>query len=438
VRHRALALTIAIVFLGTVFAASPAAAARRCFGKLATIVGTNKDPGEPRNLHGTPGDDVIVGLNGWDLIDGLGGNDLICSGGADDYIKAGKGKDKVDSAAGLDTVYGDRGNDILFGGKGPVDSVLGGPGDDELFGGLGGEDSLIGGPGDDAMDGGPGYDLAEFWDSPVGVEADLETDVATGHGNDTIVSIEGLVGSSFDDILSGDDRSNMLQGSEGDDEIHARGSAIDGSYDLIRSGIGEDILDGGPGPDRISYNLSPFTVEVDLSIGEATSGGGFGHDTLISIEDVVGSKYDDTLIGDNGPNTFIGNGGDDVMDGRGGIDVADFADSRAPVTADLATGTAIAEGWGNDTLTNFESLFGSVYPDELTGDDGTNELLGGNGADVLSGSGGDDSLVGESGNDRADGGAGFDSCDAETEVGCESVAAREGLRAVSARFPGLP
>jgi Ca2+-binding RTX toxin-like protein len=349
--RRVVTLTVTSILLGTVFASSPAVAAKRCFGRMATIVGTNQDPGAPVDLHGTPGDDVIVGLKGWDLIDGLGGDDLICSGGGDDYVKAGKGNDKVKGAGGLDSLHGDRGNDVLFGGKGPVDSILGGAGNDQLFGGLGSEDSLIGGPGDDAMDGGPGYDLAEFWDSPTGVEADLETGVASGHGNDTIVSIEGLVGSRFDDVLNGDERSNMLQGAEGDDEIHARGSSIDGSFDIIRSGVGEDLLDGGAGPDRVSYNLSPFTVEVDLTVGEAISGGGYGHDTLVSIEDVVGSKYDDTLIGDDGVNELFGNngadilvgsGGDDVLDGEAGNDEANggegFDSCEAEIQAECETG----------------------------------------------------------------------------------------------------
>src|SRR5207249_11458563 len=44
-----------------------------CFGKPATILGTEGDD----NLTGTAGADVIIGLGGNDTINGAGGGDLI-------------------------------------------------------------------------------------------------------------------------------------------------------------------------------------------------------------------------------------------------------------------------------------------------------------------------------------------------------------------------
>ncbi len=55
-------------------AAPPAQAAPTCFGKRATVVGTNG----PDTLEGTAGSDVIAGLGGNDDMYGFGGPDLIC------------------------------------------------------------------------------------------------------------------------------------------------------------------------------------------------------------------------------------------------------------------------------------------------------------------------------------------------------------------------
>jgi Ca2+-binding RTX toxin-like protein len=417
-RNRLL-MGFALVVVGsTVVTVAPAAAARSCFGRTATIVGTNRDPRKPVEIKGTSGDDVIVGLDGWDIITGRGGDDLICTGGGDDYIKAGPGRDKVRGHGGFDTILGGGGADRMWGG-GNTDALLGGAGADRMFGEAGPQDSLIGGPGDDHMDGGRGYDLAEFWDSPRAVMADLRAGTATGHGRDEIVSFEGLVGSNHDDTLLGDEYSNMIQGGGGDDSIEAFGSTADGGFDLLRSGGGVDTLDGGAGMDMASYNLQPYPVAADLVTGEAISAEGFGHDSLIGIEHLVGSKYDDTLMGDDNDNAIIGNGGNDVMDGRGGVDEAAFFDSREPVVADLGAGTATAGDWGSDTFANFENLQGSGFRDVLSGDDGPNVIWGGARSDSLHGLGGDDELIGQSGTDAADGGEGTDSCDAETETNCE-------------------
>jgi Ca2+-binding RTX toxin-like protein len=408
---------LAAIMMATFGLAVPASAAPSCFGRTATIVGTNRDPAEPVELNGTASDDVIVGRRGWDIIEGRGGRDLICSGRGDDYVVAGAGNDRVKGGDDLDTLIGGAGDDRLWGGRGH-DSLAGRAGNDDLFGGRGSLDSLVGGRGNDVMAGGRGYDLAEFWDSRNGVEVNLMTDVAVGHGDDRVVSIEGVVGSNYDDIIYGDDLSNMIQGGGGNDEIHALGSHADGGSDLLRSGGGEDVLDGGEGPDIVSYNLSPIVVNANLTDGVATVPG-FGFDTFQGIENLVGSKYDDTLIGDDADNLILGNRGNDTMDGRGGIDEAAFFDSGAPVAVDLGAGAADGDWWGSDSLINFENITGSAWADDLVGDDGANVIQGGSRADSIHGLGGDDVLVGEPGRDEADGGDGNDECDAESETNCE-------------------
>jgi Ca2+-binding RTX toxin-like protein len=401
-------LTMMALLAGSIWVPS-VLAVPTCFGKRATIVGTNRDPFSDVPLEGTPGDDVIVGLRGLDVIDGRGGSDLICAGGGDDYIVMGPGDDKGEGGAGFDTFLGGRGHDRIWGGAGS-DSLTGGPGNDRLFGGPGTEDSLIGGSGSDLMHGGGGYDRAEFWDAPRGIRADLRAGTATGYGQDRLVSIEGLVGSDHDDVLLGNELSNELQSGAGDDVVRAFGSA-DGGVDLLRTAGGDNLVRGGGGPDIVSYNATPWAVEVDLSQGTMTSA--VGTDSLAGIEHIVGSKEDDILIGDDRDNVIFGSAGDDVMDGRGGVDEVAFDDSRVAVTADLRAGTAEADWWGTDSFENFENMAGSSWKDLLMGDGGPNMIVGWGRSDVLVGRHGDDELIGGHGTDQANGGAGIDRCEAE-------------------------
>lgn len=401
-----------VVIAGCLLGPVAAEAAPRCFGRAATIVGTAGDD----EIVGTPGNDVIVGLRGFDRIRSLGGDDRICGGRDPDFVRGGGGGDAIDGAGGSDTAHGGPGADRIILGPGEVEASFGGPGDDRLFGGVGSFDSLIGGGGDDLLDGGPGQDLAEFFDAPSGIAADLETDVALGRGTDRIPSIEGLVGSNFDDVLFGDGTSNLIVAQEGDDMVDARGSGTLEALeaDLIDGGVGADTLDGGAGADIVTFEDAPGPVTVDLAEGTAM---GWGTDALLGIEAIVGSFFDDTLLGDAQDNAIAAGAGDDLVDGRGGVDEAAYFDSFEPVVADLGSGAST--GWGSDTLMDVEDLTGSSFADVLTGDLGPNTIVGGSGPDALAGQAGDDVLVGANGNDRADGGDGSDVCEAETEVACE-------------------
>ncbi|HET9250347.1 MAG TPA: calcium-binding protein, partial [Actinomycetota bacterium] len=337
------------------------------------------------------------------------------------------GEDAIEGAGGSDSAHGGPGADRILLGSGAVEALFGGPGDDRLFGGPGSFDGLIGGAGDDLLHGGRGQDLAEFFDAPNGVTADLETDTATGRGDDRLVAIEGLVGSNFDDVLLGDAISNLIVAQEGDDVVDARGSGTldDLGADLLDGGGGADALDGGPGADIVTFEDAPGPVAVDLTQGTAT---GWGDDLLSGIEAVIGSFFDDALTGDAQDNAFAAGDGDDAIDGRGGVDEAAYFDAAGPVVADLQAG--VATGWGSDTLVAIEDLTGSGLGDHLTGDDGPNAIVGGSGPDVLAGAGASDVLIGAGGDDQADGGAGLDACDAETEVACETDPA--GASSVSA------
>ncbi len=112
--------------------AGPEKSAPRCFGKPATVVGTNRRD----VLRGTNRRDVIVARGGDDRIFGRGGNDLICAGAGRDVVRAGAGKDRVQGNGGKDRIFGQAGNDALFG-NGGRDLLAGGPGRDRCRGGAG-------------------------------------------------------------------------------------------------------------------------------------------------------------------------------------------------------------------------------------------------------------------------------------------------------------
>jgi hypothetical protein len=154
------------------------------------------------------------------------------------------------------------------------------------------------------------------------------------------------------------------------DEVSIFGSAIGAAdiqamYDAGTTGgaNGVDTVDGGSGTDTVDYSAAASGVTVDLAAG--TAGAGAGDDTLISIENVTGSTYDDILTGDTGDNVFIGGTGNDILDGAGGTDTADYSTATSGVTVDI-TLDGIAQntgGAGTDTLSNIESVVGGSYDD---------------------------------------------------------------------------
>lgn len=260
------------------------------------------------------------------------------------------------------------GNQTLLG---TIVNVIGGSGNDTISGGVeanhlvgnGGDDILGGGAGDDILDGGTGFDTARYGLAASAVIVDLAAGTATsGGGNDTLISIERVVGSDHNDTLRGDAGNNTLEGGAGDDLLEGR----DGD-DVLGGGFGNDILDGGAGFDTASYGLALGAVNADLVAGTALVGG-VDTDTLISIEALVGSAFNDRLSGNAADNTLVGNdgndflvglGGNDTLIGGNGIDIARFSGVRSQYT--------ITPGGvpGSSTVT-----------DNVVGRDGTDTLTG--------------------------------------------------------------
>ena len=305
-----------------------------------------------------------------EVLDGGVSNDTLLGGSGDDQISAGGGNDYLSGGIGNDVLFGEDGNDTIYAGAG----------DDQQYGGTG-NDYLMGSAGADVMDGGEGGDYAYYSSSASAVQVDLSTGLGAGGDaeGDSLSNIENISGSSFDDSLSGDQNANYLMGNAGDDELFG-GEGNDALYggadndqlfgdagsDSLIGGAGADQLDGGDGSDTAYYSSSSAGVVVDLNSGVASGGDAEG-DTLISIEHVSGSGFDDTLTGDDTANYLMGNSGNDVLAGNGGND-------------------GLYGGGGNDQLSGGagnDTLYGDSNDDTLAGGAGNDYLFGGSGSDTF-------------------------------------------------------
>ena len=279
-------------------------------------------------LTGSAGNDTIAGMEGNDTLEGLAGNDALDGGpghdriegaaahdtlhGADgnDLLLGGTGADVLHGEDGNDTVNGESSTDLLNGGAGN-DSMLGGTGADTLHGN-GGHDTLYGNTGVDLLYGGTGND----WISPGN-----GADAAHGGGGDDF-----LIGRTGWDTLYGNAGQDTLYGSDGRDQLFGG----DGD-DFLSGGYGWDSLEGGIGNDSLYGN-----------IGADTLIGGNGDDWL------SGASGDDWLTGGAGNDSLYGNQGVDRIDGGAGDD-----ELRGGTLSDTFV---FAEGFGNDTITDFEDF----------------------------------------------------------------------------------
>ena len=366
-------------------------------------------------LYGGTGADLIYGNDGLDTIFGNDGVDTLFGGNDGDQLFGGNDGDSLFGDAGNDTLYGDAGTDRLEGGDGN-DLLYGGTENDTLYGGAG-VDTLFGGAGNDTLRGGDNGDLLYGDEGNDNIDGEAGNDTLYGNaGNDL------LYGGIGNDFLSGGDGNDTLTGGTGDD--------------TLRGGLGADVLIGGQGLDFIDYSDSNASVNVDLSTG-TFSGGHAAGDSAQGVDGIIGSDFNDILIGfsdfsfdpnDAYTNIIYGGRGDDFISGLGGPDSlyggndndtvyggndADtlFGDDGNDVLAGNDGTDLLYGGTGNDTLfggNDADMLFGDAGNDVLYGDAGNDLLYGGTGNDTLSGGTGNDTLSGGTGRDVLYGGTGRD------------------------------
>ncbi len=292
--------------------------------------------------------------------------------------------------------------------------------------------------------GGEGFDTLDLSAATGWVHVDL----ADGRNNAglargvSLSSIEALIGTSFNDTLSGDGDDNHISGGKGSDRLYGEagndtligGDGADYLYggpgqdrleggdgnDWIVPGLGNDTIFGGAGIDIVSYGTAPRGVNVNLTTGRVTDAGGMV-DQLSGIENISGSRFDDTLMGDadanwlrgnNGRDHFIATTGNDTYDGGGSTDTVTYEASTSGVAINLTTGRGTAGLASGHSYIEIERVFGSEFSDTLTGSSGR---------DFLSGRGGDDFIFATAGNDNYYGGSGEDTVDYSASDGAVRI-----------------
>ena len=439
--------------------------------------------------YGNGANNILVGNDGANILDGGAGADAMTGGGGDDtYIVDSEGDTVVEQAnGGTDIVYsrvslslGSNVENLLLTGTAAINGtgnaeaniLIGNSADNRLLGGDG-NDILVGGAGNDYLDGGSGNDIASFEGATNNLLIDLSNvtgAIATSLGTDTLVSIEGVIGGSGNDVIKGDAGANYLDGGLGNDTLSGGGgddiygvdsagdivselagggtdevrssisyqlganlenltlqgsAAINGtgnsldnvitgnsSNNILIGGAGNDTLNGGAGLDIASYADVTTNLTINLTLTTAQSMGSAGNDILISIEGLIGGSGNDTLTGDGNNNILEGGLGNDRLDGGQGLDVASYADLTTTLYVDFTqfSGT-LTTALGTDTLISIEGIIGGSGDDVLKGDAGANYFEGGAGQDFLDGRGGDDTLIAGAGNDGLTGGDGNDTLD---------------------------
>jgi Ca2+-binding RTX toxin-like protein len=283
-----------------------------------------------------------------------------------------------------------------------------------------------------------------------------------------VQQFENVIGSNFNDSITGNNDANVLSGGLGNDTL----LGLDGN-DVLLGGDGDDFLDGGFGFDTInggngndttSYAFYSGPIVANLTTGVVGfPGNSLLTDTLISIENVIGTNGNDSITGNNdanvlsgrlGNDSLFGSSGNDKLDGGAGADTANYSALGTTVTlgafgvlnkgalgvdqlvsietivgssllgdtvnhsgavsgggvtvtgttTNLSTGVVTVNGSGaplplSFNVQQFENVIGSNFNDSITGNNDANVLRGGLGNDTLNGGLGRDTMTGGAGND---------------------------------------
>ena len=294
-------------------------------------------------------------------------------------IDTGTDSDTLDGGAGNDTIYGGAGNNRLYDGDG-----------NDIAYGNGGDDTFYAGLGNDVYNGGAGTDTINVSLGTQDITVNLATGIATGLGNDTLVSIENITGSRFNDTLTGSSVNNVIDGGAGNDQIYggagndtlyggAGNDQIDGGSgnDVIYDGAGNDTVTagdgndtifagapgiksytGGSGVDTIDFSTSPSAIDVDASKRMFTTAASSStplSGTVNGIERFVGTQFDDTFKGGKANNFFDGGAGNDTFRGMGGTDVFTGGTGKDTFVWFVKDVTQNGTFLGADTITDFRS-----------------------------------------------------------------------------------
>lgn len=231
-------------------------------------------------------------------------------------------KSLVEIHGGNDTVYGNDGNDTIVdaaGGNPASGTVVAGlhtSGNDTIHAGRG-NDVIVAGDGRNLYDGGDDFDIVDYSRASHAIKVDLGQGAASADGQDTLQSIEGVIGSGFDDMLIGSSGPDLIRGGEGNDTIEGGDNGDDtligglgddrlfGGFgnDVLNGGEGADVLRGGAGSDNLTGGSGADTFYFDIALYH-----GFGANRTDTIMDFhEGEDKLEIVPGSGQALTFAGN-----------------------------------------------------------------------------------------------------------------------------------
>ncbi|MEH6835620.1 calcium-binding protein, partial [Falsihalocynthiibacter arcticus] len=177
------------------------------------------------------------------------------------------------------------------------------------------------------------------------------------------------------DLLLGDNIANSLWGGAGHDTLYGRdgddhlfgglgNDTLSGNMgnDSLNGGLGADALIGGWGVDIADYSSASSGLRADLYYEIANTGEATG-DTYSSVENIMGTAFNDLLLGDNIANSLWGGAGHDTLYGRSGDDFLFGGLGDDTLSGNLGNDTlhggagvdtfVFATGTGSDTISDF-------------------------------------------------------------------------------------
>ncbi|MEH2465343.1 beta strand repeat-containing protein [Nostoc sp.] len=404
--------------------------------------------------NSSKGNNLLSGGNGNDnlSVSNSSGNNTLIGGADDDSLSA-------DSSKGNNLLSGGDGNDNLSVGRDFFYNTFANSGNNTLIGGAGDDNlSVNNSSGNNLLDGGDGNDTLFTSVSGFG-----NNTIKGGNGNDSVyiiletsppsLKVQTVDGGAGEDVLklyyayptegitsTFDASTNKGSISAGNNLINYKnieqldisGTSYDdriigsSGNDSLNGGInGNDKIDGGAGEDLLSFSAYQATAGITSTFNATTNQGtieaGSHQISYKNIErlEIVGTRYDDQIVGSNGNDSLdSGDDGNDTIDGGAGDDLLSFINyqrsKRITSTFDVITNQGtIKTGSNQVSYKNIERLniLGTAYDDYIVGSNGNDVLSsGGNGNDQIYGGAGDDSLSANysNGNNLLDGGNGND------------------------------
>jgi Ca2+-binding RTX toxin-like protein len=350
-------------------------------GGQTTVIENATGSSQDDILIGNTAANVLTGNDGDDLMIGGEGGDTLFGGSGEDHLYGGLGNDTFEGGSFVDTIYGGGGNDVIqLSGGNFLDSISGGSGNDTI-------------------------DASTYTTSGFFVNLDTGQVGSTSSSSpQSISSIEIVIGTANNDVLTGTYATQTLYGNGGDDTFV---SLLGRFYDSV---------DGGAGTDTLDHSASDYAGDTfDFSTGLYTGTHANGTINLASIEiyrdgsganTIVSSGSGQTLYGNDGDDTLIAVSGAETMYGGAGIDTADLSRGDFIYTFDTQTGLSLEYG-SFELYLEFERFIFGGANDTITTQTTSNAVetvIGGGGNDTII----DRTAMGASDLDVYDGGAGTD------------------------------